>query len=230
MRDLILLFATCFGLAGCGSDPTELPTTDDYSFDQIDLFGSVAGNGGAALVDVSLQGTRSDGTSLITLAEGDLLFVSAEDAPEIELSPHSGYRYAALLPTQGLSPVVSFRRAGVTGANAKLTLPTPFALVVPGGPVSVSAPWTITWDPQGWANTITLDVYGPCISLFSRDLASDTGTYTLQPGDLVFDGTSCTLTVALTKTQTNAVTAPFGFHSAGFMALQTRSATVEVTP
>ena len=170
-------------------------------------------------------------TSLV-LAEGDQLLASAVDAPEQPLFLYGANRYVGLLPTAASQLTLSFKRGAET-TSAEVVLPEAFALTVPSDPITGNDPIPLSWEQGSADNDLSIAVNGPCVTSFVRSLESDTGSYTLQPGDLFFSAVPigagpCTLAISVTRTLQGG-SLPLG--AGGTLSVeQVRTAALEITP
>jgi hypothetical protein len=225
-----LLSALPLSLAACSDDDATVTTTESLATSEITLSCEAKGNGEAILLTVTLS-KAGDYTSLV-LAEGDRLLASAVDAAEQPLFLYDTNRFAILLPTAASQITLSFARGAET-TSAEVVLPEAFALTVPPDPITSNEPIPLSWEQGSADNDLSVAVYGPCVTPFERSLESDTGSYTLQPGDLFFSAASggagpCTLAVSMTR-RAQQVSLPLG--AGGYLvATQVRTAALEVTP
>jgi hypothetical protein len=224
-----LLSALPLSLAACSDDEAAVVTTESFATSDISLRCEAEGNGEAILLTVTI--TKVGNYTSLVLADGDRLLASAVDAAEQPLFLYDTSHYAVLLPTAAPQLTLSFAR-GAERSSAEVVLPEAFALTVPGGPIPSDDPIPLSWEQGSADNDLSVAVDGACITPFNRALESDTGGYTLQPGDLFFSQApggagSCTFAVSVTRLAPRG-SLPLG-GGGSLTAAQVRTAALEVT-
>ena len=198
MRRTVLAVVAAMVLTSC--DETQTPLSTDFELSRVDVTCEVASNGEAVTVGArfTVYDAEKDFDRGTLLGPGDRLSASAEGAPERELGAldESG-RVGTLLQTSSQSVDVALSRRG-TSRTGTVTLPEAFVLT---GPATIAAgdPVELRWGQADAELTTTVTVLGTCLErFFRRQLQQDTGTYTLQPGDLSINGV-CTLQVSVSR-------------------------------
>jgi len=130
-----------------------------------------------------------------------------------------------------MSGQVSIRlvRSADQSVEQPFVVPPPFSVKAPAV-MSRGAGMTFTWDGQTPNAKVDFALSGTCIKGLSRSLGTDTGTYSLNPGELESSGmieTTCDVTLALTRTY--AASQASSPTLAGFSASFTTRASVTFT-
>lgn len=137
---------------------------------------------------------------------------------------------------EGAEFEVDFVRSIDDGASESFTtLPAPFALdPLPTSTVSRAAALTVSWSPSGTGYRMRWQVRGDCIEDEYQDLATDTGSATIEAnrirkrmGDGVAD--SCPVTLEVSRIEDGTVDPAFG-EGGTFHGIQYRRMMITSTP
>jgi hypothetical protein len=163
-----------------------------------------ASNDGASTVLATLRAGGDESNTYIELQNGDELTASA-DGSERGMSRVDEGQYEAGFDTGagGVEFVVDFQRADDTSApNSRGIMPEPFSVTAEDGKRRAEEAVVIEWG-TGSNGDMNIVVEGDCIFQFDEDVP-DTGTYTIQAGELDSTGgdepEACELTAVLTRT------------------------------
>ena len=226
MKPSLALPLLLLTMVGCGSETETEGVTSSDALATADLTFSVRAesNGAEVLLALTIAGP---GHVSVTLGGGDQLLVSAEDAAEHPFSAMGTYEYIALLPTSKDRVRLTLQRASGP-VSADIDFPPSFTLTVPAA-ASAASVIPLSWEAAPAGGAMKLYVWGPCLTLLSRDLLTDTGSYELQPGDLTSNGGTCQASFMLDRPGGSA---PLGMGetSSAVTAAQVRTAAVEVSP
>jgi hypothetical protein len=146
--------------------------------------------------DGALAGSVTGPGGPVTFESGERIYL-LRDGRERSLV-RSGDVWRADLDAETGAFVLALDRVRDSGVRASFEVPSPFAVSAPAS-APRHDPLTITWDPRPLGQ-VTLSIEGPCVAPFSRALATDTGRYTINPGEVaqVVNG-SCVVDVAVTR-------------------------------
>ncbi len=227
---LALLFLP---LAACGPHP--IRRTGDVSTRDMSIALDVKNEGGATRVRVKVDG-KLPYTGALAVTPGDRLVLRGEHESDatIDLFADPDDDTASVVDTPRTSGtfVVDLLRAGdrpLPGSEA--TLPAPFTLKAPSDVLSRKGTLELMWDVATGTTSFTtaVSVQGSCTKGFTHHLASDTGAYVLNGGEIplppegVADG--CEVTVTVTRTAP-WVSSPTLYATAS----QARTVTVRLSP
>ncbi len=229
----LLLMIGCTSYQASPAAPYELlPPSDKFASSALAFSVDAQSNGLKTEIRVIVNASGRK----VQLVGSDALFASAADTSRVPLNGFPSFviprptevvseQYVGLLATQTTRVTLVFTRAGLADETASIDLPPPFTLRTP---VSAprSSPITIGWESSP-SDAATL-LFKGCGPSFMRPLGTDTGSFTLQPADLMTQG-KCTLVVTMTRTRVLANTGP-GFPRAESLVTQTRTVTLETTP
>ncbi|UQA62242.1 hypothetical protein [Polyangium aurulentum] len=203
-KGMLALLVAC--AAGCSDpEPAPQPTTAELAPGEMTLSVELRSNGGLAQVFVELR----DELSALALGGEDALFFSPVGGEEQRLVQF-GDQYIGQTATNVTDFEVVLARGGERFTGAA-TLPAPFALSAPLGPVSRAQPITVMWDDLADTYDTRLEVGGECLQYrITRVFETDPGTYDVQPADLAVNaGTlGCELTVEVTRSDEQGNIAP----------------------
>lgn len=151
------------------------------------------------------------------LQSGDELTASA-DGSERGMSQSGEGKYEASFDTGagGVEFVVDLQRADDTSApNSRGVMPEPFSVTAEDGKRRAEEDVLIDWG-TGSDGDMNIVVEGDCIFQFDEDVA-DTGSYTIQAGELDSTGgdmpESCELKATLTRTAHGSADAAYDSES-----------------
>jgi hypothetical protein len=220
------VLACVLALGGCAGDP--VPTLSaDLATGALVLHATLDSNGHTALVQASAETADYHG---VTLSGADRLLLASPDAEVALVALQGGY--PGQLDTTSTDLSLLLERAGGARFAIGLPLPPPFAVVAPSPPVSLAAPFTLTWNADPGDFQTLLDVTSDCFAGVTRTLATDPGAYTLQPADLAITPglTSCTVAVEVTRKRQGGHAAPELLDAGPFTTTQTRSLDFPANP
>jgi hypothetical protein len=184
----ISLVATGFG--PCAVEPIE--RSEDVSTLDMHLDVQVEDDGTVASVRLRLDGP--DGA--LVLSEGDELTALADEVP-LELSEDAEHVFSATGPAAPEVLSVLLTRADER-ERIDVDVPPPLSLVGTG---TAADPIQLSWEAGPPGYELSVSVAGDCIRGISRVLSVDTGSYRIDPAELVADppGAGCPLQVTLTR-------------------------------
>lgn len=208
---LVLAFVAAIPMA-CSDVPS--PVSSDMSSRDMQIRLTVNGTPTETRIAGGLTSPSSD----LRLVDGDRLVLVTE-AFETGLGDGTGVFEATLPPFGGDFVVRLVRPAGRGGdLEQRAELAAPFAVVGPAG-ARISQAITLTWTGAPTRNgTTSLAVTGRCVGSQARVLATDTGEYRFNPGELETRAASapCLVTAKVVRTSGSAT--------------QTATTTFEVAP
>lgn len=215
MRSLgLALGLTCVAAGPLACSDVPSPVSSDMSSRDIQIRLTVNGTP----LKTRLTGGLTSPSSDLRLVDGDRL-VLVTDAFETGLGDGTG-TFAATLPPYGGGLAVRLERPPGRGGNLELRveLAAPFSVVGPTG-ARLSEAITLTWTGAPAPNgTTSLALTGPCVGAAYRVLATDTGEYRFNPGELETRNTKGPCTVATKIVRTSG------------SATQTATTTFQVSP
>jgi hypothetical protein len=224
-------FAGCVAagaLAGCALDP--VPDSDLVSTRDLSIQLTAADDGGGAGVRIRLTGPLG----AVRLAGGDALRLTAAGAvwPLVEMEASDGTAYVAELGAFSGDLVLDLERPNDRSAlGLTAAMPPPFTLAAQG--VSAAQPLVLTWEPGAGDYNVRLSIAGDCIRPLARDLAADTGSYTVQAAELVVPGpnapATCPLVVSLSRVFTTREPLVPSLEGGSFDATATQARSIEVS-
>jgi hypothetical protein len=190
------------------------------------------GTGQATASAVLTVGGNS--TTYVELTEGDALTVAVADADpvplvEVELFDYHGYE--AVLDGDSTDPdyTIAFTRTVDAGApSTVIHLPDGFTPAEPADSSRADGV-ALLWD-GGSDDDMAVHAEGDCVVPYDHVLDSDTGSFTIDAGDLVAvsgqEAESCAVEVTLTRSRPGTLDPAFG---EGGTALGTQVRTVSFT-
>jgi hypothetical protein len=229
MRPAFALALLAAALGGC---PLAI-SHDSIHVSTLDLqIGVEAVDDGVTAVKIHLDSPLGD----VHLMGGDALRLTAGGAahPLVEASREDGtIRYLATFgDADGVFQVDVVRAADRDAPGLAFTMPPSFTLTAPDVPAA--GPIVLTWDPGDLAGyTLALSITGACVAPLGRALAQDTGSYQVDPAELVpTAGGRCPLTVTLERSAAAQFKVLQGLDSGYFSAtaVQRRAVTLQWGP
>lgn len=149
--------------------------------------------------DARLSATVSGPGGAITFEGGERVYL-LRGAREIPLV-REGDAWRADLGGEVGAFVLAIDRARDADARVSFEVPAPFTVTAPAS-ASRHDPLTLAWDPSP-TGVVAISIQGPCIAPFQRGLATDTGRYTINAGEIAqASAGACVVEVAITRTIT----------------------------
>jgi hypothetical protein len=201
-RGLALILAAL----ACGCGTPEPPVSSDLATGEIGLGVHLRSNG--ALAQIFVTPWHED--AILELTGGDRLLIAEAGGPEHVLTP--GEReFLGQLETDAVAFDLIFERGSGERVTSPLALPPPFELAGPTGPAPRSMPIPITWEATTGVQRTELRINAPCLQQsVNRSFEIDTGSYQIQPADLVIEPSTgeCDFWVDMTRSIVGAALAP----------------------
>lgn len=208
------------------------------------VWANISASGGAdgkSTVATTLKVGGATSNTYLELVGGDSL-VASSGSQSVTMSAKQEFgnvvTYHATLDgaEEGKEVKVAFKRDVDPGApSSTVKLPAPFTLSAPAANASISrnGSLTVTWNAQAGGSSMHLSVSGDCIDTYSRDLDSDSGSYTVNAGDIKEaasrTGESCKATVEVKRSQVGQLDPAYG-EGGKIFAYQSRSVEISSTP
>jgi hypothetical protein len=216
MRKVVGLIALVAVGVGC----------DEVKSNDVDTSGiyadiTVTGNsGGSALASAVLRVGDATSTAFVELESGDSLTATdganTLDMADSEILEFHSYNALFDTTTPGATYTVALARAGKDPApTSTAVLPDAFEFVSPPSTMTGDQDVTLTWNPSGSNDAMTLSFIGDCINPDVESLPGDTGTFTLTAGTLKQSATDeddpgCQVTVTLSRVKDGSLDAAYG--------------------
>lgn len=189
----------------------------------------------ATTVTAQLKVGGPGSNTYVDLSGGDSIFAVANDKRlEMEAQGTGTYQInfdGAALDTEFIVDLQ--RDADDDAPLSKGTLPGPFTFQVPNMTTSRMQALTITWDPSGSKDDMSLELSGTCIFNRTIDIPGDTGSHVIDPGMLVSTNTdkpeTCDITVEMKRSRKGTPDTAFD-PSSSFELTQTRTAKFTSSP
>lgn len=199
LRRVALACLACLAcLAGSACSDTISPLSSEVSTRDLRMTMIVEGSP----LRTRVFGTLTFPASTFQLIEGDRLeIVVGDQVKRVTLSEGT---FAGDFPSYGGPLVARLARPAGRGGDleAVADLPAPFRVRAPKA-ARLASSVTFTWDAGVTKPTPTtkLSVTGTCVASIARELTTDTGRYSLNPGELEVAGRTppCTVTVSVSK-------------------------------
>ncbi|MFT3773523.1 MAG: hypothetical protein QM820_49740 [Minicystis sp.] len=222
MLSLALLTAPTGCVIVSSHDSTNVSTLD------INMDVDAADDGKATTVKVHLGSPIGD----VHLAGGDHLRLTAAgiDRPLTEARDGDDINYTSTFgDASGTFELDLIRPDDRNALDITFRMPPSFALDAPD--LSAADPISLTWDPgDGVDDTLDLAISGPCVQTLARTLAQDTGSYSINPAELVpaGGGGRCPLTITMRRASTEQRKVIEGLDSGWFQAKAVQTRTIEI--
>ncbi|WP_437574540.1 hypothetical protein [Sorangium sp. So ce887] len=179
-----------FGLAACGLLAGCTETLDSKQIRTGGISATLeatAESASSTSLKATLKAGGDESNTYVILSAGDRISATADDE-EVEMRSESAGVYVAHFDVGegGTEFTVRLDREDDDDApdNAG-TLPDPFELeALPKEPVPRGEDLTIAWSPSGSGDDMVIRVDGDCIFSKTFDVGGDTGTYTIEAGEL----------------------------------------------
>lgn len=151
-----------------------------------------------AWTDGGIRATATGPGGAITFEDGERMYL--QRGPRDIALARDGDAWRADLGAESGVFVFALDRAWDTSARASFEVPAPFSVTTLPA-VRARDPVPIAWTPSSSGGTVTIGVEGACVAPFSRTLATDTGAYTINPGELQSKpgAAPCDVTVSVTR-------------------------------
>jgi hypothetical protein len=220
-------------LAGC----TETTSSENIKTGGIAaLIEVTAGSESSSTVKATLKVGGDESNTYVILDKGDELAATANGDTK-GMSAQSEGVYEAEFGTGAADTEfqVDLKRPNDTPApDSRGTLPAPFKIgTLEDGKSRKADPLDVTWDPSGSDDSMELEINGSCIFLYSKDIPGDSGSYTIEAGQLDSTGgdkpETCDLNVTLSRKRSGS-TDPAYDNESYFHLAQVRKAKVTSAP
>lgn len=222
MNRIISLATTGLALAGlvaCENvDSSDVLTSGVYA----DITARASGDG-ETLVKTTLRvGGAASNTFLDLVDDDKLIATQAEQVEEMERKTLLGsvwYQKSFAIDAADTAFKVAFERTIDEGApDSNLTLPAPFSVTSPAAATDFSRSAddiVLSWDGSGTDDLMVLNIDGGCIKIFHKELAGDTGSYTVAHDEIELardaeEGDSCDVTILLERRRAGQLDPGYG--------------------
>lgn len=196
---------------------------------------AIAASDASTSVTATLKVGGPASNTYVDLSGGDGIFVTVNDK-RVQMEAQGSGVYQADFATAAADTafLVDLQRDADDDAPASQgTLPGPFSLVVPNMSTSRAQSMTITWDPSGSKDDMTLNFNGTCIFNRTIDVAGDSGMQEVTGGTLTPTAPdkmeTCDITVEMRRSRKGTPDLAFDPQSS-FILEQTRTAKFTSTP
>jgi hypothetical protein len=235
---LRVVFVGAFLVAGCTSVKSNSIETSGISAHM-----SIAANGKGQTVASAELLVDNNPTDYVDLSQGDSLVVivagtSASMSRGDTLGVISYSQSISGQDAPGTSYAIAFDRTApaVSAPSSTCTIPAAFTVSAPASGASFSRAndaIVVTYGGSGETDPMDYTVSGTCVSLTSRTIGADSGSFTIPKSALAASGSqaseSCQATLTITRSRAGHLDPAFGY-GGEIVCQQARTVTFTSTP